>query len=81
MFIIKDLLCIFFLFIIASLCFIKYPIIMRNTDNLILSNPLIVPSNIIPEDYLLVFYLIIRIYPIIIAIINLLLLFILIMWL
>ncbi len=59
----KDLVTIFFFFLVLSIIVFYYPNLMGHSDNYIPANPMQTPSSIVPEWYLLPFYAILRSIP------------------
>jgi quinol-cytochrome oxidoreductase complex cytochrome b subunit len=62
-FIFKDLVTIFAFFLALSIIVFFYPNLMGHSDNFIPANPMVTPSSIVPEWYLLPFYAILRSIP------------------
>jgi len=62
-FIFKDLVTIFAFFLALSIIVFYYPNLMGHSDNYIPANPMVTPSSIVPEWYLLPFYAILRSIP------------------
>lgn len=62
-FVIKDSLAVFLFFIFFSFFIFFYPNYLGHSDNYIPANPLVTPSHIVPEWYLLPFYAILRSVP------------------
>ena len=62
-FIFKDLVTIFFFFLVLSIMVFYYPNFLGHTDNYIPANPMQTPASIVPEWYLLPFYAILRSIP------------------
>lgn len=62
-FIFKDLVTIFFFFLVLSIIVFFYPNLMGHSDNYIPANPMSTPVSIVPEWYLLPFYAILRSIP------------------
>lgn len=59
----KDLVTIFFFFLVLSIIVFYYPNLMGHSDNYIPANPMQTPPSIVPEWYLLPFYAILRSIP------------------
>ena len=59
----KDLVTIFFFFLILSIIVFYYPNLLGHSDNYIPANPMQTPASIVPEWYLLAFYAILRSIP------------------
>lgn len=62
-FIFKDLVTIFFFFLVLSIIVFFYPNLLGHSDNYIPANPMSTPVSIVPEWYLLPFYAILRSIP------------------
>jgi len=62
-FIFKDLVTIFFFFLVLSIIVCFYPNLLGHSDNYIPANPMSTPASIVPEWYLLPFYAILRSIP------------------
>jgi ubiquinol-cytochrome c reductase cytochrome b subunit len=62
-FIFKDLVTIFFFFLVLSIIVFYYPNLLGHSDNAIPANPMSTPVSIVPEWYLLPFYAILRSIP------------------
>jgi ubiquinol-cytochrome c reductase cytochrome b subunit len=62
-FIFKDLVTIFLFFLMLSIIIFYYPNVLGHSDNYIPANPMVTPSSIVPEWYLLPFYAILRSIP------------------
>jgi ubiquinol-cytochrome c reductase cytochrome b subunit len=62
-FIFKDLVTIFLFLLILSIVVFYYPNSMGHSDNYIPADPMVTPSSIVPEWYLLPFYAILRSIP------------------
>jgi len=62
-FIFKDLVTIFFFFLVLSIIVFYYPNLMGHSDNYLVANPMSTPPSIVPEWYLLPFYAILRSIP------------------
>jgi len=62
-FIFKDLVTIFAFFLVLSIIVFFFPNSMGHSDNYIPANPMVTPSSIVPEWYLLPFYAILRSIP------------------
>nr|YP_010977148.1 apocytochrome b [Daedalea dickinsii]WNZ34353.1 apocytochrome b [Daedalea dickinsii] len=59
----KDLVTIFFFFLVLSIIVFYYPNLLGHSDNYIPANPMQTPASIVPEWYLLPFYAILRSIP------------------
>ena len=59
----KDLVTIFFFFLVLSIIVFYYPNLLGHSDNYIPANPMQTPPSIVPEWYLLPFYAILRSIP------------------
>jgi len=59
----KDLVTIFFFFLVLSILVFFYPNLLGHSDNYIPANPMQTPASIVPEWYLLPFYAILRSIP------------------
>ena len=59
----KDLVTIFFFFLVLSVMVFYYPNFLGHSDNYIPANPMQTPASIVPEWYLLPFYAILRSIP------------------
>jgi ubiquinol-cytochrome c reductase cytochrome b subunit len=59
----KDLVTIFFFFLVLSVFVFYYPNALGHSDNYIPANPMQTPASIVPEWYLLPFYAILRSIP------------------
>nr|YP_010044432.1 apocytochrome b [Trametes coccinea]QPF23673.1 apocytochrome b [Trametes coccinea] len=59
----KDLVTIFFFFLVLSIMVFYYPNFLGHSDNYIPANPMQTPASIVPEWYLLPFYAILRSIP------------------
>nr|YP_010977169.1 apocytochrome b [Daedaleopsis confragosa]YP_011031328.1 apocytochrome b [Daedaleopsis sinensis]WNZ34374.1 apocytochrome b [Daedaleopsis confragosa]WQT73194.1 apocytochrome b [Daedaleopsis sinensis] len=59
----KDLVTIFFFFLVLSILVFYYPNFLGHSDNYIPANPMQTPASIVPEWYLLPFYAILRSIP------------------
>lgn len=59
----KDLITIFFFFLVLSILVFYYPNLLGHSDNYIEANPMSTPASIVPEWYLLPFYAILRSIP------------------
>ena len=59
----KDLVTIFFFFLVLSIMVFYYPNFLCHSDNYIPANPMQTPASIVPEWYLLPFYAILRSIP------------------
>lgn len=59
----KDLVTIFFFFLVLSIIVFYYPNLLGHSDNYIPANPMQTPASIVPEWYLLAFYAILRSIP------------------
>jgi ubiquinol-cytochrome c reductase cytochrome b subunit len=59
----KDLVTIFFFFLVLSIMVFYYPNVLGHSDNYIPANPMQTPPSIVPEWYLLPFYAILRSIP------------------
>ncbi len=59
----KDLVTIFFFFLLLSVLVFFYPNLLGHSDNYIPANPMSTPASIVPEWYLLPFYAILRSIP------------------
>jgi ubiquinol-cytochrome c reductase cytochrome b subunit len=59
----KDLVTIFFFFLVLSVMVFFYPNFLGHSDNYIVANPMQTPPSIVPEWYLLPFYAILRSIP------------------
>lgn len=59
----KDLVTIFFFFLVLSVIVFFYPNLLGHSDNYIPANPMSTPASIVPEWYLLPFYAILRSIP------------------
>jgi len=59
----KDLITIFFFFLILSVIVFYYPNLLGHSDNYIEANPMSTPASIVPEWYLLPYYAILRSIP------------------
>ena len=59
----KDLVTIFFFFLVLSILVFYYPNLLGHSDNYIPANPMQTPPSIVPEWYLLPFYAILRSIP------------------
>lgn len=59
----KDLVTIFFFFLVLSIIVFYYPNLFGHSDNYIPANPMQTPASIVPEWYLLPFYAILRSIP------------------
>ena len=59
----KDLVTIFFFFLVLSVIVFYYPNLLGHSDNYIPANPMQTPPSIVPEWYLLPFYAILRSIP------------------
>ena len=59
----KDLVTIFFFFLVLSVMVFYFPNFLGHSDNYIPANPMSTPSSIVPEWYLLPFYAILRSIP------------------
>jgi ubiquinol-cytochrome c reductase cytochrome b subunit len=59
----KDLVTIFFFFLVLSIIVFFYPNLLGHSDNYIPANPMQTPASIVPEWYLLPFYAILRSIP------------------
>ena len=59
----KDLVTIFFFFLVLSIIVFYYPNLLGHSDNYIPANPMQTPPTIVPEWYLLPFYAILRSIP------------------
>uniref|UniRef100_A0A896Z1T9 Cytochrome b n=1 Tax=Coniophora puteana TaxID=80637 RepID=A0A896Z1T9_9AGAM len=62
-FMFKDLITIFFFFLVLSIFVFYYPNALGHSDNYIPANPMSTPASIVPEWYLLPFYAILRSIP------------------
>jgi ubiquinol-cytochrome c reductase cytochrome b subunit len=62
-FIFKDLVTIFLFLLVLSIIVFYYPNSMGHSDNYIPADPMVTPSSIVPEWYLLPFYAILRSIP------------------
>ena len=62
-FIFKDLVTIFAFLLVLSIMVFFYPNLLGHSDNYIPANPMVTPSSIVPEWYLLPFYAILRSIP------------------
>jgi len=62
-FVFKDLVTIFFFFLVLSIIVFFYPNLLGHSDNYIPANPMSTPASIVPEWYLLPFYAILRSIP------------------
>lgn len=62
-FTIKDLLGIFIFFLIFFIYVFFYPNVLGHTDNYIPANPMVTPNHIVPEFYLLYYYMGLRAIP------------------
>jgi len=62
-FIFKDLITIFLFLLVLSIIVFYYPNAMGHSDNYIPADPMVTPSSIVPEWYLLPFYTILRSIP------------------
>ena len=62
-FVFKDLVTVFFFFLVLSIVVCFYPNMMGHSDNYIPANPMSTPASIVPEWYLLPFYAILRSIP------------------
>jgi ubiquinol-cytochrome c reductase cytochrome b subunit len=62
-FIFKDLVTIFLFLLILSIIVFYYPNMLGHSDNYIPADPMVTPSSIVPEWYLLPFYAILRSIP------------------
>nr|WVH37935.1 apocytochrome b [Dichomitus squalens] len=62
-FVFKDLVTIFFFFLVLSIMVFYYPNFLGHSDNYIPANPMQTPASIVPEWYLLPFYAILRSIP------------------
>lgn len=62
-FMFKDLVTIYFFFLVLSIIVTQYPNLMGHSDNYIMANPMSTPPSIVPEWYLLPFYAILRSIP------------------
>ena len=62
-FIFKDLVTIFAFFLVLSIIVFFYPNLLGHSDNYIPADPMVTPSSIVPEWYLLPFYAILRSIP------------------
>lgn len=58
----KDLVTIFFFFLVLSIIVFYYPNLLGHSDNYIPANPMQTPASIVPEWYLSLFYNIVFIY-------------------
>jgi ubiquinol-cytochrome c reductase cytochrome b subunit len=59
----KDLVTILFFFLVLSIIVFFYPNLLGHSDNYIQANPMVTPSSIVPEWYLLPYYAILRSIP------------------
>nr|WVH38215.1 apocytochrome b [Trametes cingulata] len=59
----KDLVTLFFFFLVLSIMVFYYPNFLGHSDNYIPANPMQTPASIVPEWYLLPFYAILRSIP------------------
>ena len=59
----KDLVTIFFFFLVLSIMVFYFPNFLGHSDNYIPANPMQTPASIVPEWYLLPFYAILRSIP------------------
>jgi len=59
----KDLVTIFFFFLVLSIIVFYFPNLMGHVDNYVVANPMSTPASIVPEWYLLPFYAILRSIP------------------
>jgi len=59
----KDLVTIFFFFLVLSIIVFYYPNLLGHSDNYIPANPMQTPASIVPEWYLLPYYAILRSIP------------------
>uniref|UniRef100_A0A896Z8U7 Cytochrome b n=1 Tax=Coniophora olivacea TaxID=85977 RepID=A0A896Z8U7_9AGAM len=62
-FMFKDLVTIFFFFLVLSIFVFYYPNALGHSDNYIPANPMSTPASIVPEWYLLPYYAILRSIP------------------
>jgi len=62
-FMFKDLVTIFFFFLVLSVMVFYFPNFLGHSDNYIPANPMVTPASIVPEWYLLPFYAILRSIP------------------
>ena len=62
-FMFKDLITIFFFFLVLSIIVFYYPNLLGHSDNYIEANPMSTPASIVPEWYLLPYYAILRSIP------------------
>nr|WUR10622.1 cytochrome b [Elmerina hispida] len=62
-FVFKDLVTVFFFFLVLSIIVCFYPNLMGHSDNYVWANPMSTPASIVPEWYLLPFYAILRSIP------------------
>jgi ubiquinol-cytochrome c reductase cytochrome b subunit len=62
-FIFKDLITVFVFLLIYSVMVFYYPNLLGDVENYIAANPLVTPTAIVPEFYLLPFYAILRSIP------------------
>jgi len=62
-FMFKDLVTIFFFFLVLSVIIFYYPNLLGHSDNYIPANPMSTPASIVPEWYLLPYYAILRSIP------------------
>jgi ubiquinol-cytochrome c reductase cytochrome b subunit len=62
-FLFKDLVTIFFFFLVLSVIIFYYPNLLGHSDNYIPANPMSTPASIVPEWYLLPYYAILRSIP------------------
>ncbi len=62
-YILKDLFGILVFFVFFSIFLFFYPNLLGHTDNYIIANPMVTPTHIVPEWYLLPFYTVLRSIP------------------